>query len=55
MPSITGAWQVAGRAYIGFDEMTSLDTDYVRGISFWTDASSLLRTFGAIFSGRGAY
>ncbi|MDX5382220.1 MAG: sugar transferase [Rhodobacterales bacterium] len=55
MPGITGAWQVAGRADIGFDEMISLDIDYVRRISFWTDASILLRTFGAIFSGRGAY
>lgn len=55
LPGITGAWQVAGRAEIGFDEMIDLDLDYVRSSSVTTDIKILLRTFNAVRSGRGAY
>ena len=55
LPGITGFWQVSGRADIGFDEMIALDLDYVRRVSVLTDLGVLLRTFGVVASGKGAY
>ncbi|MEP2530364.1 sugar transferase [Shimia sp.] len=55
LPGITGLWQVSGRADVGFDEMISMDVEYVRRVSVATDVSILLRTLGAVVSGRGAY
>jgi lipopolysaccharide/colanic/teichoic acid biosynthesis glycosyltransferase len=54
-PGITGLWQVSGRAEIGFDEMIDLDLRYVDSCSLKTDLKILLRTFGAVLGGRGAY
>lgn len=55
LPGITGFWQVAGRADIGFDEMIELDLAYVREASVRTDLSVLVRTVGAVLTGKGAY
>jgi lipopolysaccharide/colanic/teichoic acid biosynthesis glycosyltransferase len=55
LPGITGLWQVSGRADIGFDDMIELDLGYVRKASFSTDLAILMRTFGAVVSGKGAY
>lgn len=55
LPGITGFWQVSGRADIGFDEMITLDLDYVRRVSVLTDLGVLLRTVGVVVSGKGAY
>jgi lipopolysaccharide/colanic/teichoic acid biosynthesis glycosyltransferase len=55
LPGITGLWQVSGRAEIGFDDMIELDIHYARNGGLFADLSILLRTFGAVFSGRGAY
>jgi exopolysaccharide biosynthesis polyprenyl glycosylphosphotransferase len=55
LPGITGLWQVSGRAEIGFDDMIEMDIQYARNGGLMTDLSILLRTFGAVFSGRGAY
>ena len=55
LPGITGAWQVAGRADLGFDEMVALDVTYVRNASLSVDLRILAQTFGAVASGRGAY
>lgn len=55
LPGITGLWQVSGRAEIGFDEMVEMDIHYARNAGLITDLSIMLRTFGAVFSGRGAY
>jgi exopolysaccharide production protein ExoY len=55
LPGITGFWQVSGRADIGFDDMIELDLDYVRRASVLIDISVMLRTAGAVLSGRGAY
>ena len=55
LPGITGAWQVAGRADLGFDEMVTLDVCYVRNATFLVDLRILAQTFGAVVSGRGAY
>ncbi len=55
LPGITGLWQVSGRADIGFDDMITLDLEYARRVSVWTDVNILLRTVSAVFSGKGAY
>lgn len=55
LPGITGFWQVAGRADIGFEEMIDLDLAYVRKASVATDLRVLLMTVGAVLTGKGAY
>jgi lipopolysaccharide/colanic/teichoic acid biosynthesis glycosyltransferase len=53
-PGITGLWQVTGRSRTTFDEMVRLDLRYARTRSLWTDLGILLRTPGAVVSGKGA-
>lgn len=53
-PGITGLWQVSGRSELGFDERLRLDIAYIRNRCFTLDFKVLLRTFGAVLSGRGA-
>ncbi len=55
LPGLTGFWQVAGRAEIGFEEMIDLDLEYVRRASVSTDLLVLLKTVGVVLTGRGAY
>lgn len=55
LPGITGLWQVSGRADIGFEKMIELDLEYVHRSSLLLDAQILLRTFGVVLTGRGAY
>ena len=54
-PGITGLWQVNGRSDRTFEERVALEVDYVRREGFRLDAAILLRTFGAVVSGKGAY
>lgn len=54
-PGITGIWQVSGRADIGFDQMVEMDLDYARRASVVLDFALILKTFGAVLTGRGAY
>lgn len=54
-PGITGLWQVRGRADLDFDEATRLDLYYVEHWSPWLDIEIVLRTFGVVLFGRGAY
>jgi lipopolysaccharide/colanic/teichoic acid biosynthesis glycosyltransferase len=54
-PGITGLWQVAGRADIGFDKMVDMDVAYVRSNSVALDLLLLAMTARAVVSGRGAY
>lgn len=53
-PGLTGLWQVSGRHELDFDERLRLDISYIRNRSFSLDLMILLRTFGAVASGRGA-
>ena len=53
-PGITGLWQVSGRSLLNFDERLRLDIAYSRNRCLSLDFEILLRTFGAVFSGRGA-
>jgi lipopolysaccharide/colanic/teichoic acid biosynthesis glycosyltransferase len=55
LPGLTGAWQVAGRADLGFDQMVALDVDYARAPSLRRDIWILAQTVGAVALGRGAY
>ncbi|MFT4647433.1 MAG: lipopolysaccharide/colanic/teichoic acid biosynthesis glycosyltransferase [Glaciecola sp.] len=52
---ITCIWQVSGRSEIKFEEWVRMDIEYQQKRSFWFDLKLVLKTFGAVFSGRGAY
>jgi lipopolysaccharide/colanic/teichoic acid biosynthesis glycosyltransferase len=54
-PGITGLWQVNGRSDRTFEERVAMEVDYVQREGLRLDASIVLRTFGAVISGRGAY
>lgn len=54
-PGITGVWQVSGRASVGFKEMIEMDLSYIQARSLKLNLQLILRTFGAVISGRGAY
>lgn len=54
-PGLTGLWQVNGRSDRTFEERVSLELDYVRRESPRLDAAILVRTIGAVLSGKGAY
>jgi lipopolysaccharide/colanic/teichoic acid biosynthesis glycosyltransferase len=53
-PGMTGAWQVAGRCELSYDEMVRLDVDYWRRWSIGSELRILARTLPAVMSGRGA-
>lgn len=54
-PGVTGLWQVSGRSEAGHAAMPRWDTYYVRNWSIWLDIVILVRTFRAVFGGKGAY
>jgi exopolysaccharide biosynthesis polyprenyl glycosylphosphotransferase len=54
-PGLTGLWQAHGRSEIPFEEMVSLDYLYVTNWSLWGDIKLLIRTFGVVMRGGGAY
>jgi Undecaprenyl-phosphate galactose phosphotransferase WbaP len=54
-PGLTGLWQVSGRSNANYGERVSYDTYYLQSWSVWLDIWVLLRTFGAVIKGRGAY
>jgi exopolysaccharide production protein ExoY len=47
-PGISGAWQVSDRNDSSFADRATYDTDYNTNLSFKTDFSILVRTFGAV-------
>jgi lipopolysaccharide/colanic/teichoic acid biosynthesis glycosyltransferase len=53
-PGLTGLWQISGRNDLDFDDRLRLDIAYIRNRSLSLDLQILLRTFGAVISGRGA-
>jgi Undecaprenyl-phosphate galactose phosphotransferase WbaP len=55
LPGITGLWQVSGRSEAGDAGMERWDAYYVRNWSPWLDIVILVRTFRAVWTGRGAY
>jgi lipopolysaccharide/colanic/teichoic acid biosynthesis glycosyltransferase len=53
-PGITGLWQVKARNMADFDEMMSLDIEYIEKQSFWLDFKILFKTPLTMVIGRGA-
>lgn len=53
-PGLTGLWQVSGRSDLDFDDRLRLDIAYIRHRSLTLDVLLILKTFGAVVSGRGA-
>lgn len=54
-PGLTGLWQIAGRADVGFSGQVAMDIAYLKSRSLVVDALILLLTAPAVLSGRGAY
>lgn len=54
-PGLTCLWQVSGRSEIDFANMCILDVYYLRNHSWPLDLRIVLRTFGVVLFGRGAY
>lgn len=54
-PGITGLWQVSGRSEItDFEEIVRLDCFYIDHWSITSDIKILLKTFAAVFTGKGS-
>ena len=54
-PGITGLWQVSGRSKIqNFEDVVSLDVQYIDHWSLWGDIKLLFKTVAVVFSGHGA-
>ena len=54
-PGITGLWQVSGRSEItDFEEIVRLDCFYIDHWSIAADIKILLKTFAAVFTGKGS-
>ena len=51
---ITGLWQVSGRAALSFEEMVTLDLEYIERRSFLFDLKILALTVPAVLSREGA-
>ena len=54
-PGITGPWQVYGRSELTFEEMISVEREYVENLSLGRDLRIVLMTIPAVFGRRGAY
>ncbi len=54
-PGMTGPMQVNGRGDLSFEERLQLELEYIDHYSLRRDMAIFLRTFPAVFSGRGAY
>ncbi len=53
-PGVTGYWQVSGRSEINFDKRIKMDAEYVKKRSIAYDISIIMKTPGAMVSGKGA-
>jgi len=53
-PGVTGYWQVSGRSEINFDKRIKMDAEYVKKRSITYDISIIMKTPGAMVSGKGA-
>lgn len=54
-PGITGLWQISGRNKItDFDEIVSLDCQYIEDWRFWDDVVILCKTVGVVLRRKGA-
>jgi lipopolysaccharide/colanic/teichoic acid biosynthesis glycosyltransferase len=53
-PGLSGVWQVYGRGRVGFDEAAAMDVFYIYRRSLRFDLYLVFKTFGVVFTGRGA-
>lgn len=54
-PGLTGMWQVSGRSDIkDFEEVVSLDTEYIRNWSLGLDIQILFKTVAVVLKGSGS-
>lgn len=53
-PGMSGLWQVSGRSNLSWEQSIRLDLYYVENWSLTQDIVILIRTFRAVFGGRGA-
>ena len=54
-PGMTGLWQVSGRSLLSFEEMVTLDLQYIDEWSFANDLMILAKTMPSVISAKGAY
>jgi len=54
-PGLTGPAQVKGRADLSLDERVRFELEYIQHYSLWKDICILVKTAGAVVSGKGAY
>jgi Undecaprenyl-phosphate galactose phosphotransferase WbaP len=54
-PGLTGLWQVSGRSDTNYADRISYDTYYLQNWSVWLDIWIIVKTFGVILKGSGAY
>jgi Undecaprenyl-phosphate galactose phosphotransferase WbaP len=54
-PGMTGLWQVSGRSNTNYEERIAYDAFYLQSWSIWMDLWILLKTFGVVIVGKGAY
>ena len=54
-PGMTGMWQISGRSDLPFAERLRIDEHYIRNWSLWQDIMILLKTFGTVITGKGAF
>ena len=52
-PGVTGLWQVKGRNAVSYDERITLDSQYLRELSFKSDLGILFATVGVMVRGSG--
>lgn len=53
-PGLTGVWQISGRSAINFDKRVEIDAEYVQKKSIFYDIWIIMKTFPAVFLGKGA-
>lgn len=54
-PGCTGLWQVSGRSKLGFEQMITLDLEYIQKRTIVLDIVIILKTFKEIFLSKEAY
>ncbi|WP_077619800.1 sugar transferase [Bacillus sinesaloumensis] len=54
-PGCTGLWQVSGRSNIGFEDMVSLDLEYIQKRTLLFDIKIILRTILVLFGSKDAF
>lgn len=54
-PGLSGMWQISGRSETSYEERIYYDTYYIQNWSVWLDIWILIKTFGVVLVGKGAY